>query len=223
LSCSRGSDVSTTAESDRSSCAKSVFSDDLDSTMSGSARGAGTMAIGFRDSPYMPPCQSSCSAPIIAPCSLPPGCWNTTRPSLRHMSERKPQQQVEKVMCPSVDQAAASGSHLRGRMRRGRGEVKLAECLEQLDKHDSGCILRITGLGKLGVEGASHLKCYFEAKYGQVNNILLANRPDARSILAFLVARDNESVSSALSGGQKHIVRSGTDAIQFKAFVRRAA
>ena len=108
----------------------------------------------------------------------------------------------------------------RHRVRRNRGELKLAECLEALEAQDAHCVLRATGLARLGADAAALVKRYFEDRYGPVDKVLLANSTDARSIMGFVVVRSAEDARRALADGLAHEVQPGA-VLKIRAFDAR--
>jgi len=105
------------------------------------------------------------------------------------------------------------------RRRRQRGELRLAECLEQLTGEDASRILRL----KFGQKAAAaSVQSYFESRYGDVESLLLANSLECRNIMAFLVMRDANDVARVLADGSTHEVAPGisAQARAFEAFAR---
>ena len=105
------------------------------------------------------------------------------------------------------------------RRRRQRGELRLAECLEQLNGEDARRILRL----KFGQKATpASVQSYFESRYGDVESLLLANSLECRNIMAFLVMRDADDVVRVLADGSTHEVAPGisVQARAFEAFAR---
>lgn len=96
----------------------------------------------------------------------------------------------------------------------------MAKCLEQLEGYDPTRVLRVTGINKLGAEGTTVLREYLESKYGPVEEVLLANSPDARSVMGFVLMFTADDVASVLAHGESHEVQENA-AVKLRAFERR--
>jgi len=104
------------------------------------------------------------------------------------------------------------------RRRRNRGEMRLAECLDELEACDPHCVLRITGMSRRGAEPAA-VREYFESRYGPVETLLLANSLESRNIMGFLLMRDSADAARALAAGPVHEALPGAS-VKARAFER---
>jgi len=96
----------------------------------------------------------------------------------------------------------------------------MAQCLEQLEKHDPRLVIRVAGFNKFGCNGEVIVRSYFENNYGPVDALLLANSPDARSVLGFILMQTVEDAQRAVADGELHEILPGT-AVKLRAFERR--
>lgn len=101
--------------------------------------------------------------------------------------------------------------------QRKKPPLKLAQCLDELDQHDAGRILRITGIRQGSVEAVRE---YFQHAYDQVDDLLLASPLSSNNIMGFLLLRSSAVVSRALADGEQHNVSNGT-IIKIHEFRRR--
>jgi len=165
-------------------------------------------------------------AVTLTPVSPPPGSWTNS-----FIPWDGPLLGVHGSGCgPSISQLAPRESDVKAnrhqsrkrncRGRRNRGELRLAECLEVLEPEDPDRILRLTGMAKLGPDVVKLVKHYFEDRYGQVDQVLLANRVEERSIMGFLVMFSAEAVGRALFDGELHEVQPGV-CLKIRSFQRR--
>lgn len=150
---------------------------------------------------------------VMMPVRTPTVCGHASPPSQNGSSTAAVTPEYTSYEHAASDVSVRQGAR---RRRRYRGELKFAECLEELRHCDPRCVLRLSGMGRRA--DPEMVKKYFETRYGEAESLLLANSLESRTIMGFLVLRHSEQVALILADGLAHEVGPGAS-VQVRIFL----
>lgn len=128
--------------------------------------------------------------------------------------------------CLKLPSPEAPTKGLPKRQSRCRGQLKLAECLEEIDHVDPERVLRLTRLGRLGTGAERLVREYFADHFGPVERLLLVNPPTLQekhkpSNMVFIVMGEVQDAKRALEHGELHEILPGVGGILVRGFKRK--